>query len=300
MKSKHFLSLLFSTIFSVALLAFLTFLILHVNFPKEKPRLAATTETIVSKNKQAIQYTAFGDSLTEGVGDDTSRGGFVPLVADGLQEEFELTRVEIENYGVAGERSDQLIKRLNKEEAIRANLATSDIITVTVGGNDLMKVIQDNIFGLSVKTFAKPLKKYQQRVTELLTEIRTLNPEAPIYVLGIYNPFYVNFPEITDMQTIVNNWNDGTKEIVDEQENMYFILINDLLFKGLKQPAIGDPEATTESTEVKNDLNIVKNNVLYDKDKFHPNNIGYQLMARAVKEEITRTQKQWLPEEEPK
>ncbi|HPJ00169.1 MAG TPA: GDSL-type esterase/lipase family protein, partial [Enterococcus sp.] len=171
-----------------------------------------------------------------------------------------------------------------------------DIITLTVGGNDLMKVIQNNIFGLSMKTFEKPLKKYQTQLTELLTELRNLNPHAPIYVVGVYNPFYVNFPEITDMQTIVDNWNEGTKEIVEENENVYFIPINDLIASGLGEPAI-TVQTEDSSTETGNDLNIVKNNVLYDKDKFHPNNIGYQLMAKAVKDELISTKNEWLLKE---
>jgi lysophospholipase L1-like esterase len=280
----------------VFLLAFLTFLVLQKAFPKAQPRLNGTRQVATEKYKETIRYTALGDSLTEGVGDDTKRGGFVPIVANDLQEEFQLISVEVENYGVAGERSDQIYKRLKKETEIQNNMAESDIITLTVGGNDLMKVIQNNIFGLSMKTFEKPLKKYQTQLTELLTELRNLNPHAPIYVVGVYNPFYVNFPEITDMQTIVDNWNEGTKEIVEENENVYFIPINELIASGLGEPAI-TVQTEDSSIETGNDLNIVKNNVLYDKDKFHPNNIGYQLMAKAVKDELISTKNEWLLKE---
>jgi lysophospholipase L1-like esterase len=280
----------------VFLLAFLTFLVLQQAFPKAQPRLNGTRQVATEKYKETIRYTALGDSLTEGVGDDTKRGGFVPIVANDLQEEFQLISVEVENYGVAGERSDQIYKRLKKETEIQNNMAESDIITLTVGGNDLMKVIQNNIFGLSMKTFEKPLKKYQTQLTELLTELRNLNPHAPIYVVGVYNPFYVNFPEITDMQTIVDNWNEGTKEIVEENENVYFIPINELIASGLGEPAI-TVQTEDSSIETGNDLNIVKNNVLYDKDKFHPNNIGYQLMAKAVKDELISTKNEWLLKE---
>lgn len=283
-------------IISVFLLAFLTFLVLQQAFPKVQPRLNGTSQVVTEKYKETIRYTALGDSLTEGVGDDTKRGGFVPIVANDLQEEFQLTSVEVENYGVAGERSDQIYKRLKKETEIQNNMAESDIITLTVGGNDLMKVIQNNIFGLSMKTFEKPLKKYQTQLTELLTELRSLNPHAPIYVVGVYNPFYVNFPEITDMQTIVDNWNEGTKEIVEENENVYFIPINELIASGLGEPAT-TVQTEDSSIETGNDLNIVKNNVLYDKDKFHPNNIGYQLIAKAVKDELISTKNEWLLKE---
>ncbi len=124
-----------------------------------------------------------------------------------------MTAVETENYGVNGERSDQILKRVKTKEEIRNNIKTADFITLTVGGNDLMKVIQNNLFRLTVNSFKKPLKNYQENVTELLEEFRSLNKTAPIYILGIYNPFYLNFPEITDMQTIVNNWNKGTETV---------------------------------------------------------------------------------------
>jgi lysophospholipase L1-like esterase len=98
------------------------------------------------------------------------------------------------------------------------------------------------------------------------------------------------------MQTIVDNWNEGTKEIVEENENVYFIPINELIASGLGEPAI-TVQTEDSSIETGNDLNIVKNNVLYDKDKFHPNNIGYQLMAKAVKDELISTKNEWLLKE---
>lgn len=35
--------------------------------------------------KEKLHYIAIGDSLTEGVGDQTKQGGFVPLVANDLK-----------------------------------------------------------------------------------------------------------------------------------------------------------------------------------------------------------------------
>lgn len=83
-----------------------------------------------------------GDSLTEGVGDETKRGGYVPLVADALQQKYELTSIEKDNYGVSGERSDQILKRVKKDSDLRNSLASADIITMTVGGNDLFQAFQ--------------------------------------------------------------------------------------------------------------------------------------------------------------
>ncbi len=63
-----------------------------------------------------------GDSLTEGVGDETKRGGYVPLVTDALQPKYELTSVEKDNYGVSGERSDQILKRVKRIQTYEAVL----------------------------------------------------------------------------------------------------------------------------------------------------------------------------------
>lgn len=255
-----------------------------------------SSNTLYNKRKNPL-YSRWR-SLTEGVGDQTKQGGFVPLVADKLREEYKLTSVEIDNFGVGGERSDQILKRLKNDEDLRENVKSSDIISLTVGGNDLMKVIQSNIFGLSVKTFNKPSIEYQERIKEMFEVIRELNPTAPVYVLGIYNPFYLNFPEITDMQTIVDNWNEKTEEVVSEEENSYFIPINDLLYRGLNSEvgvATSDSDTTTTSDD---NLNTVKNNVLYEEDHFHPNNLGYQLMANAVTDELAKTESKWLEKED--
>ncbi|MDU1041318.1 MAG: lipase, partial [Enterococcus faecalis] len=119
---------------------------------------------------------------------------------------------------------------------------------------------------------------------------------APIYVLGIYNPFYLNFSEITEMQEIVDNWNQATEEMVQEQKRAYFIPINDLLYKGRGDEVgvTGGDSETTGSSASKEDLN----NLLYEEDRFHPNNLGYQIMAGAVRDEMVKTEKEWITKSE--
>ncbi|MFQ7236194.1 MAG: GDSL-type esterase/lipase family protein, partial [Enterococcus hulanensis] len=132
-------------------------------------------------------------------------------------------------------------------------------------------------------------KKYGTQVSDILAEMRELNPKAPIYVVGIYNPYYLNFPDIKAMQTVVDNWNDETESLTKETANCFFVPVNDLLYKGI---ATKDTEETTESSSSE-----VKNNALYDEDNFHPNNLGYQLMATAIREKIVDTKDLWLIKE---
>lgn len=288
------------TVLIVGIGAMLVYIVLNQVIPAAKPILeSAPSNEVVKNQKEKIHFVAVGDSLTEGIGDETKRGGFVPIVTNDIEERYRLTSVEVENYGVAGERSDQILKRMKKENKILKNIASADILTLTVGGNDLMKVIQDNFFGLSIKTFQKPQAKYQKRVAEIITLMQKENQTAPIYVFGIYNPFYLNFPEITDMQKIVDNWNLATEETTKEFQNVHFIPINDLLYRGLDNE-VGIDSTLDSSAEAdlkssnSSDLNIVDNNTLYDQDKFHPNNLGYQLMANALRDELIQTKSEWL------
>lgn len=289
--AKH----LFTWLWQLLLVVIATILVyvgLNQLFPAAQPIL----EPMKKAEAGAIHlhYVALGDSLTEGVGDQSERGGFVPIVAEDLQSRYNLSSIEVDNYGVSGDRSTQILKRLQKDEHLRKNLEDADFISLTVGGNDLMKVFQDNFFSLTVKKFVKPRTKYTQRIETLLNEIRELNPTAPIYMMGIYNPFYLNFPDIEDMQTIVDEWNEATKETVTSFEKTYFIPINDLLYQGLDQK-VGIESNLDETAETgsSNSLGLA-NNVLYEEDKFHPNNIGYQLMAKALRDELIKTQSDWL------
>ncbi|MCJ0588691.1 GDSL-type esterase/lipase family protein, partial [Enterococcus cecorum] len=144
--------------------------------------------TPTNQEIRRLNYVALGDSLTEGVGDDTHKGGFVPIVADLLQDKYQLTSIEFDNFGKAGDRSDQILKRLRKNKKMQKTLSSANIITLTCGGNDLLKVIREHIFSLKERTFVKSQKQYQKQLTQLIQEIRKYNPKAPIYLLGIYNP----------------------------------------------------------------------------------------------------------------
>ena len=225
--------------------------------------------------QKRLNYVAIGDSLTEGVGDQTNQGGFIPLLANAISESNDVNVVS-QNFGVAGNTSTQIYKRMVKEKKIQTAIKKADVITITVGGNDVMKVIRTQLTNLTEQSFEKPAQTYQKQLTEIFDFIRDHNPTAQVYILGIYNPFYLNFPDITEMQEVIDHWNQATQEIVAQQKQMYFVPINDLLYQGVN----GSKGVTTSDGEVQ----TITNNALFEEDHFHPNNIGYQIMSDAVAE----------------
>ncbi|HEP1820144.1 TPA: SGNH/GDSL hydrolase family protein [Streptococcus suis] len=240
-----------------------------------------TDKEINSKERTTLTYLALGDSLTEGIGDTTGQGGFVPLLAQSLVNDYGY-EVDYKNFGVSGNTSNQILKRMSEDESIKDYLKKADFMTLTVGGNDLRKVILSNFSNLKISTFVKPAKDYSKRLETIIQTAQQANPSLPIYVVGIYNPFYISFPEMTEMQTIVDNWNQTTEQVTQKFKNVYFVPINDLLYKGLD----GESGVSQVSSQT-------GNNLLYEEDNFHPNNTGYEMIKKAVMEEMNETKESW-------
>lgn len=158
-----------------------------------------------------------------------------------------------------------------------------------------MKVIRQELLNdLSMKSFEKPKKNYQKNLKKLYQEIRKLNPSAPIYQLGIYNPFYLNFPDITEMQDIVNMWNAVSESVVQDEKNSYFIPVNDQLYKGIDGEIGIESLDSTEINKNSSKEGELLNNLLSEADRFHPNFLGYQIIARELNQEIVQTKNEWL------
>ena len=266
--------------FLASLLLFIV--IFSVLIPKSDTEL--TKKDFLAQEATPFNYVAVGDSLTEGVGDTTNQGGFVPLLAQSLTDTYDY-QVTDSNYGVSGNTSKQILQRMQEKTDIRKSLVKADMMTLTVGGNDVMAVIRKNLTSLSVSTFTKPAKSYQKRLRQIIELARAENEDLPIYILGIYNPFYLNFPDMTEMQEIVDNWNNATESVTEEYANVYFVPINDDLYKGIN----GEEGIVSTS----GDQTTVINDVLFSGDHFHPNNIGYQIMSDVTMEEISETKEEW-------
>ncbi|MFU2205971.1 SGNH/GDSL hydrolase family protein [Streptococcus pluranimalium] len=263
----------------VFLASFLLFIIVFVFLIPTSDSQLKKSDFLKEKQRK-FHLLAIGDSLTQGVGDITNQGGFVPLLARRLDEAYRYETIT-SNYGISGNTSRQILNRMKKQKAIQKNLKTANLMTLTVGGNDVMKVIRENLNHLNTDSFTSGSTAYQKNVKEIIKLARKDNPDLPIYIVGIYNPFYLNFQEMTQMQDIVDNWNEQTKQLVAEYDGVYFVGINDQLYKGV--------EGQEGVVSVSGERTTVVNDALFTEDHFHPNNIGYGIMADAIMERISQT-----------
>lgn len=245
------------------------------------PKIDRSGDPAAVSNPATAQfsYLAIGDSLTEGVGDETEQGGFVSLVKQDLANSYAY-QVKATNAGIAGQTSRQILNRMQSDSQLQKELKEADLLTLTLGGNDVLAVVRKELTNLSLASFDQPLKTYQANLEQIIAQARQDNAQLPIYIVGIYNPFYLSFPELTEMQTIVDEWNQATADLAASYEGVYFVPVDHLLAKGL------------EATDGSNQTGQV-NDLLFSEDNFHPNQTGYQLMAQAIMEKINETKTEW-------
>ncbi|MER2225576.1 MAG: SGNH/GDSL hydrolase family protein [Carnobacterium sp.] len=228
--------------------------------------------------KVPLHIVAIGDSLTEGVGDSTNSGGYVSIVDELLEETQIYQEVTTSNYGKSGDRSDQILKRFYEDETMQKDIQTADMVVLTIGGNDIIQTFKKDFLTIDEQKFIAPEKTYEQNLKSLLTEMKKLNPQIEVYVFGIYNPYYVYFPEITEMQMIVDKWNEKTQSIVNETDNAVFLSISNLF----NQSSESEGKENQLLNDQNSDATKVVNPYLYEEDLFHPNRAGYELMGEVL------------------
>ncbi|CAM2813981.1 SGNH/GDSL hydrolase family protein [Dellaglioa algida] len=249
----------------------------------------------VPHTKQTMKLVSLGDSLTEGVGDTTNKGGFVPLISAKIDDNQNI-KTTTSNFGLSGDRSDQIYDRLKQQPEMQKTLSKATAITLTVGGNDLLQVIQKNILSNDASKLTKAINNeevtYLKKLEELFKEIRKYNPDAPIYTISVYNPFYVYFPSMSSMTTIVQSWNNTTKKVIKTDGNSYFVDVAKQLSEGQYYGKKSTLTKTADSSDLSglSGLNLEK--VLQEKDEkndyisvtdhFHPNNKGYEKMTELL------------------
>lgn len=217
-----------------------------------------------------LTVVSAGDSLTQGVGDSTDQGGYLPYLKTMLEKDKGIKEVDFSNFGVTGNRTTQLLKRLQSQE-VKNKLQKADMVILTIGGNDIMKIVKDNISDLQISTFSKEKESYITHLEQIMDVIVQENPQVSIVLIGLYNPFSQVFSNIQEMNEIVSDWNQAGQKVIANYPNAYFVEIQDLFLN------------TNE-------------NLLYT-DNFHPNDKGYELIAGRLNKTL---EKQTLPDLEKK
>ncbi|WHY70933.1 GDSL-type esterase/lipase family protein [Fictibacillus enclensis] len=199
-----------------------------------------------------IRIVALGDSLTYGRG-DPKRKGYIGLVRQGMQKELKRP-VVLNNYGISGQRSDQLYKQLSNGMVSRS-VRQANYIFLFIGTNDYRKTAGWNFRNINQQEMAIGQKMLYSNLEKITKKLRQQNKRAHIYILGLYNPYTENFYDAVSAQ-VIKKWNISIQEISEKTPNSTYISTYEL-FNGIPK---GE----------------------YFSDAIHPNPRGYYLIAQRV------------------
>lgn len=206
-----------------------------------------------------IRVVGLGDSLTQGVGDELKKEGYFGRLTTEMFEWKGVKNVKTDNLAKRGSRSEQLNKKLEDPD-VKSTIEKADIILITIGGNDLMKVVKKNIFNLKKDPFYDELQSFETNLDELYGTIRGLNSDAIIVLAGLYNPLTLVTNEANDFEGIIVEWNKAIEARTVIDSKSCFVPVTDLF-----------------------DSNTA---MVYHTDFFHPNANGYNSMSKRFMEKI--------------
>lgn len=216
------------------------------------------SEEQVPENAKAINIVAIGDSLTRGTGDIEGKG-YVGYVTDQLKQKQIGQEVTLINLAIKGLTAPELAEQLKQKEVLR-QIGQADLVMMTIGGNDLFHGGQ-SLSDLSEANILRLQQSYLKHLKSILTNIRAVNKEATIYLVGLYNPFSA-FENGELMSSVVRDWNYNTTETAAQFAKTVFVPTYDL-------------------------FQLQAADFLFT-DQFHPNEIGYQLIADRVAALVTQ------------
>jgi len=127
-----------------------------------------------------------GDSLAKGTGDESGKG-YAGVLLELLKKTGPATMA---NLAVPGAVSADVADSVQSAN-VRSLAASADVILLSAGGNDLSHAVRGSS-GSPVRLteeVARARARFLENLKATLGRLREANQTAPIYVLGLYDPF---------------------------------------------------------------------------------------------------------------
>jgi lysophospholipase L1-like esterase len=247
--------------------------------PTPTPRAA----TPPPPSADAPLYIALGDSLSYGeAASDRLTTAFVPLVHASLPAGTGLL-----NLGHSGDDSDEIVRHGHLDQAISEIVSRNSdsnpgnnvvLVTLEIGGNDLLDLFFDYVVPGTCPTIAESLKRpecvgilsatlenYEPNLQEIVDRLLGAHPDLNLVLMTLYNPFsgkvevLDSFGEISLEGLPDTPFPEGVNDIARTQAQASGIKLADVY-------QVFDGKATEYVSQ----------------DLIHPNDTGYRVMADVV------------------
>lgn len=213
--------------------------------------------------EEPLNYIALGDSLTAGLGASEQQylrlGAFVPLLTTELRKE---NPIHVENHGIPGMTSEELLLYLEQGPGVKAKLESAHLITITIGGNDLLQLLNQSSEEPKPQEIKKTLEAFGETISKIIDTIRFSNAKAPIYIMDLYTPYDQQHPWHTLGKQAISMYNSALSSKLRNYKHVTLVSVYDAFMdKGSTHTHINEGD-------------------------IHPNDAGYQLIFNAFKEAI--------------
>jgi lysophospholipase L1-like esterase len=191
-----------------------------------------------------VFYVALGDSLTVGVGASAHERSFAASFFQSIKQTKECRYM---NFGKSGTSSGELLQLLLTDSKIRDLLKRATHITITTGGNDLIRAYQNNE---NLSGYYRTIQTLKQNLKLILHNITETNPFTHVSLMGLYNPGTPNHR----LFTLANQLIRGINKYYEETANDY------------------DVHAINPMDSFLNKPHLLA-------DEVHPNDLGYRIIT---------------------
>ena len=251
---------------------------------------------------EPTKILALGDSITTGYGlQAPEKERFTALLGEGYL---------VNNRAVNGNTVTGIAKQLKTGGITLQEISAADVITITIGGNDLMALLytkaaekgaeKGNIehalltcsqtlldknspdYLVNSPAFTMALSLYQQTLTEVTAALRQTNPDAEIIVATQYNP-YMECKGVTLQGVSLNPLYAGVEDGVNR--------LNTAILAGAAAGGyhVADVKTAFDTAySAGSDLSNANPHITaFDLD-FHPTAAGHAVLAQAFRTALTK------------
>jgi lysophospholipase L1-like esterase len=176
------------------------------------------------RRAEGLRIVALGDSITAGTGDGRD-GGYAARLAEALRRRGR--QVTLANLAQPGDETGDLLRRIAAPEA-RRQIADADLLLVSAGGNDFSHTLRPR-GGATPAEPDEALARARENLKRIVAALRAENREAPIRLVGLYNPFEVEPGEEPAVRAQLLAWNNAIDEATHPHGGALAIPILDLL-----------------------------------------------------------------------
>jgi lysophospholipase L1-like esterase len=166
-----------------------------------------------NSNVTQIDLLALGDSVIRGVGAGQNED-LVHQFSNKLESQTHKI-VLFQNEGINGITSGEL-RALVQQGRFDEEIKKADIVTINVGGNDILRVANGRNFHNVFQTFDQVQAGFSKNLSEISSRIKELNPKATLVFLELYNPLSSSDQLYSIANKLLPNWNLKIYQVADQ------------------------------------------------------------------------------------